>query len=82
MGYKFACNGVDNAKLSFNNVRIPAENILNKYADIDVKTGKFNSNIASRRARFLVVADQLLAGRVCSSVLILDLYCSNVYWRY
>ena len=31
MGYKMGLNGVDNAKLSFDNVRIPRENLLNKY---------------------------------------------------
>ena len=63
MGYKFGCNGVDNAKLSFNHVRIPATNILNKYSDI--KNGVLVSSINAKRARFLVVADQLLAGRLC-----------------
>lgn len=28
MGYKMACNGVDNGLLSFNKVVIPAENML------------------------------------------------------
>ena len=31
MGYKMGLNGVDNAKLSFDNVRVPRENLLNKY---------------------------------------------------
>ncbi|KAJ3186680.1 hypothetical protein HDU85_007500 [Gaertneriomyces sp. JEL0708] len=64
MGYKIGCNGVDNGKLWFHNVRVPAENILNKYADI-LPDGTYKSSINSRRARFLVVADQLLAGRLC-----------------
>ena len=64
MGVKFACNGVDNAKIWFDHVRIPAENILNKYSDVD-NNGHLVSSIKQRRARFLVVADQLLAGRLC-----------------
>merc|ERR1719245_1647889 len=64
MGYKMGLNGVDNAKLSFNNVRIPRENLLNKYSDV-TEDGKFVSKIGSGRARFLTVADQLLSGRIC-----------------
>ena len=37
-------NGVDNAKLSFNNVRVPRENLLNKYSDITPE-GKFVTKI-------------------------------------
>jgi len=64
MGYKMGLNGVDNAKLSFNNVRIPRENLLNKYSDV-TEDGQFTSKIGSGRARFLTVADQLLSGRIC-----------------
>lgn len=64
MGYKMGLNGVDNAKLSFDNVRIPRENLLNKYSDV-TEDGQFVSKIGSGRARFLTVADQLLSGRIC-----------------
>lgn len=30
MGLKMGLNGVDNAKLTFNNVRVPLENLLNR----------------------------------------------------
>ncbi|KAF9343732.1 hypothetical protein BGX26_005298, partial [Mortierella sp. AD094] len=63
MGVKFGCNGVDNGKLFFEKVRVPAQNILNKYSDIS-REGKFSSSIVSRRGRFLKVADQLLSGRL------------------
>jgi acyl-CoA oxidase len=52
MGYKFACNGVDNGILSFDHVKVPAVNMLNKYSDIDAK-GNFVSTIPSRRGRFI-----------------------------
>ncbi|KAH9276410.1 hypothetical protein BASA83_001103 [Batrachochytrium salamandrivorans] len=64
MGVKMGCNGVDNGKIWFDHVRIPSENILNKYSDIQAD-GSLSSSINNRRARFLVVADQLLAGRLC-----------------
>ena len=34
MGFKMGLNGVDNAKLSFDNVRVPRGNLLNKYSDL------------------------------------------------
>lgn len=64
MGYKMGLNGVDNAKLSFDNVRIPRVNLLNRYSDVS-EEGEFVSEIGSGRARFLTVADQLLSGRIC-----------------
>lgn len=64
MGHRMGCNGVDNGALWFDHVRIPAENLLNKYSDIDAE-GNLVSSVKNRRARFLAVADRLLAGRLC-----------------
>ena len=64
MGYKMGLNGVDNAKLSFDNVRVPRTALLNRFSDVS-ESGEFTSEIGSGRARFLTVADQLLSGRIC-----------------
>lgn len=68
MGYKIGLNGVDNAALWFDKVRIPRENLLNATSNMDEKgnfTSKIDDKSARRRKRFIVLADQLLAGRVC-----------------
>lgn len=55
MGYKMQLNGVDNAKLVFDNVRVPRENLLNKFSDVD-EAGVFSSPIKGGRARLVHIA--------------------------
>jgi len=65
MGHKIGLNGIDNAKFYFDNVRVPRTNLLNAHADISPE-GEFSTIVkGSARRRFLVLADQLLSGRLC-----------------
>merc|ERR1711990_1397929 len=60
MGHKMGLNGVDNAKLTFDNVRVPRVNLLNKFSDITPE-GEFVTTIKQGgRARFLAMSAQFL----------------------
>ncbi len=64
MGYKIGVNGIDNASIGFESVRIPRAYMLDSSSKIS-KEGVFESPIKSKRGRFLTLADQLLSGRLC-----------------
>lgn len=63
-GYKLGLNGVDNGRIWFDQVRVPRENLLNKYGDVNEK-GQYTSPIASVSRRFFTMLGTLVGGRVC-----------------
>jgi acyl-CoA oxidase len=63
-GYKVGLNGVDNGRIWFDNVRVPRENLLNKYGDIDAE-GNYSSPIDNPSKRFFTMLGTLVGGRVC-----------------
>lgn len=62
-GEKLGLNGVDNGRLWFDQVRVPRENLLNRYADVTPE-GEYVSEIPSVSKRFFTMLGALVAGRV------------------
>ncbi|MBI1358490.1 MAG: acyl-CoA oxidase [Acidobacteria bacterium] len=62
-GEKEGLNGVDNGRLWFDHVRVPRENLLNRFGDISPE-GEYVSPIASPSKRFFTMIGALVAGRV------------------
>jgi acyl-CoA oxidase len=65
-GHKGGLNGVDNGQLSFDHVRIPRFNLLNRYGDVD-EDGTYTSSITSPGRRFFTMLGTLVQGRVSLS---------------
>jgi len=63
-GGKAGLAGVDNGRLTFNQVRIPRENLLNRYGDV-APDGTYSSPIESQSRRFFTMLGTLIRGRVC-----------------
>jgi acyl-CoA oxidase len=61
--YKGGLPGVDNGRIQFDHVRIPRENLLNKYADV-AEDGTYSSPIENPNRRFFTMLGTLIRGRV------------------
>ena len=61
--YKGGLPGVDNGRIQFDHVRIPRENLLNKYADV-AEDGAYTSPIENPNRRFFTMLGTLIRGRV------------------
>ncbi|MCU1431640.1 MAG: acyl-CoA dehydrogenase domain protein [Actinotalea sp.] len=62
-GLKGGLNGIDNGRLHFTHVRVPREDLLNRYADV-AEDGTYTSVIASPGRRFFTTLGTLVQGRV------------------
>ncbi|UPT65465.1 MAG: acyl-CoA dehydrogenase family protein [Sphingobacteriales bacterium JAD_PAG50586_3] len=62
-GLKMGLNGVDNGTISFANVVIPKDNMLDRFASINDK-GEFESPIPSDDRRFFTMLGTLVGGRI------------------
>ncbi|QEV98823.1 acyl-CoA dehydrogenase [Microbacterium caowuchunii] len=62
-GVKGGLNGIDNGRLHFDQVRVPRENLLNRYGDV-AADGTYSSAIASPGRRFFTMLGALVQGRI------------------
>ncbi|KUI21338.1 acyl-CoA oxidase [Mycobacterium lehmannii] len=61
--YKGGLPGVDNGRIQFDRVRVPRENLLNKYGDV-APDGTYSSPIENPGRRFFTMLGTLVRGRV------------------
>jgi acyl-CoA oxidase len=62
-GAKEGLAGVDNGRLTFDQVRVPRTNLLNRYGDID-EHGTYTSPIDNPTRRFFTMLGTLVRGRI------------------
>ncbi|MBM6401967.1 acyl-CoA dehydrogenase family protein [Phycicoccus sonneratiae] len=62
-GAKLGLEGVDNGRLWFDDVRVPRENLLDRFATID-PDGTYRSSIENPNRRFFTMLGTLVQGRV------------------
>jgi acyl-CoA oxidase len=61
--YKGGLPGVDNGRILFNQVRVPRDNLLNRYGDV-APDGTYTSPIENQSRRFFTMLGTLVRGRV------------------
>jgi acyl-CoA oxidase len=62
-GRKMGLNGVDNGTIKFDNVSVPYDNMLDRFASVTAE-GKFQSPISSDNRRFFTMLGTLVGGRI------------------
>src|SRR3954449_8499295 len=63
-GAKLGLNGVDNGRIWFDQVRVPRDALLDRYANVD-DDGVYFSEIENPDRRFFTILGTLVLGRVC-----------------
>ena len=63
-GPKIGLNGVDNGRIWLDHVRVPRENLLDRYGQVS-ETGVYSSPIDNPDRRFFTMLGTLVQGRVC-----------------
>ena len=61
--YKGGLLGVDNGRIMFDHVRVPRENLLNRFADVE-PDGTYTSPIENPNRRFFTMLGTLVRGRI------------------
>jgi acyl-CoA oxidase len=62
-GPKLGLNGVDNGRIWFDHVRVPRENLLDRYAQV-APDGTYTSEIENPTKRFFTMLGTLIQGRI------------------
>jgi acyl-CoA oxidase len=62
-GHKLGLNGVDNGRIWFDRVRVPRENLLDRYAQVG-EDGEYSSPIENETRRFFTMLGTLIQGRI------------------
>jgi acyl-CoA oxidase len=62
-GLKAGLNGVDNGRLYFDHVRVPRENLLDRYGQVAID-GTYSTPIENKNARFFTMLGTLIQGRI------------------
>ncbi|XP_010519778.1 PREDICTED: acyl-coenzyme A oxidase 2, peroxisomal [Tarenaya hassleriana] len=62
-GHKIGLNGVDNGALRFCSVRVPRDNLLNRFGDVS-RDGRYTSSLPTINKRFGATLGELVGGRV------------------
>ena len=63
-GHKMGLNGVDNGRIWFDEVRVPREALLDRFAEVS-PAGFYSSSIENPNRRFFTMLGTLVMGRVC-----------------